>query len=72
MPAATRPELTRHQEAALRLIADGLTLQEVADELGVSRRTAKYYSDVLRAKLGAKRMRDLVVLSRDYFKEAAA
>lgn len=50
-------ELTERQLEAAKLIADGLTLDEIADEMGVSSRTARYYSDAVRQKLGVRRKR---------------
>ena len=41
----------------MRLIAFGYSNAEIADRLGISPRTAKAHSDVLRIKLGVARRR---------------
>lgn len=63
-----RPELTRHQETALRLIGDGLTNEQVGEEMGCSARTAKYFADVLRNKTGVATKRELIPFAREYFR----
>ncbi len=47
------------------LIRQGLTNQEIADQLGISHRTVKQHSDTLRAKLGVKHKRQLINLNRE-------
>lgn len=64
---ATLPNLTRVQENVLRLAGQGLSTQEIADELGVTHRTAKHHLDVLRGKFGVSHKRRLVAAAQGYF-----
>jgi DNA-binding CsgD family transcriptional regulator len=50
---------TERQREVVRLIAAGCSNLEIADRLGVSPRTAKAHSDVLRMKLGVSRRRQI-------------
>ena len=45
---------TERQRQVVRLIASGCSNIEIAERLGVSPRTAKAHSDVLRTKLGVE------------------
>jgi len=51
------PQLTRRQAEIVHLIAAGYSNEEVGLELGISPRTAKAHSDILRRKLGVPRRR---------------
>ena len=51
--------LTRRQREVVELIAHGLSNEEVGERLGISPRTAKAHSDVLRQKLGCARRRQI-------------
>jgi DNA-binding NarL/FixJ family response regulator len=53
------PALTTRQWEVLRLIACGLTAEQIGGELGISARTARAHTDVLKSKLGARRSREL-------------
>jgi DNA-binding CsgD family transcriptional regulator len=55
----TAPEapLTDRQREVVALIAAGCSNDEVGQSLGISTRTAKAHSDVLRVKLGVARRR---------------
>ena len=55
----TAPRLSPRQYEVLGLIADGFTEAEIALELGISPRTVRMHSDVLRVKLGVARRREL-------------
>ena len=46
--------LSDRQRSVLELLADGYTSQEVGERLGMSARTVKAHSDVLRRKLGVR------------------
>ena len=46
------PELTERQREVVELIAAGLSNEEVGERLGISPRTAKAHSDVLREARG--------------------
>ena len=50
---------TERQREVVRLIAVGCSNVEIAERLGVSPRTAKAHSDVLRTKLGVDRRRQI-------------
>ena len=57
--------ITERQRQVVELIAAGCSNDEVADRLGISPRTAKAHSDVLRQKLGVSRRRQIPVAYRD-------
>jgi ATP/maltotriose-dependent transcriptional regulator MalT len=56
---------TERQRQVVRLIASGCSNLEIAERLGVSPRTAKAHSDVLRAKLGVSRRRQIPAAYRE-------
>lgn len=58
-PSATPPAITKRQREVVELIAQGLSNEEVGQRLGISARTAKAHSDVLRQKLGVARRRQI-------------
>lgn len=60
----TRLALTRRQQEVVELIAAGCSNEEVGTRLGISPRTAKAHSDVLRQKLGVPRRRQIPVAYR--------
>lgn len=51
MTKKTKIELTGHQKKILRLVAEGLTTQEIADKVGVGYETLRTHLDRLRKKL---------------------
>ncbi len=51
MPAAHRADLTEREVAILRLLAQGATNQEIADELGISEKTVRNRLSEIFAKL---------------------
>ena len=53
------PAITDRQLQVIELIAAGCSNDEVAQRLGISPRTAKAHSDVLRQKLGCARRRQI-------------
>ena len=57
--AAGAVELTGRQREVVGLLALGLTAQEIGTELGISARTARAHTDVIRRKLGAARSRQI-------------
>jgi ATP/maltotriose-dependent transcriptional regulator MalT len=57
--------ITERQRQVVELIAAGCSNDEVADRLGISPRTAKAHSDVLRQKLGVSRRRQIPVAYRE-------
>ena len=61
MPSATEKPLrfTERQRQVVELIAVGCSNEEVAEQLGISPRTAKAHCDVLRQKLGVTRRRQI-------------
>jgi len=58
------PTFTKRQLEVTELIAAGCSNDEVAERLGISSRTAKAHSDVLRQKLGVTRRRHIPVAYR--------
>ena len=53
------PAITSRQRQVVELIAAGCSNEEIAERLGISPRTAKAHSDVLRQKLGVARRRQI-------------
>jgi len=58
------PAITARQREVIVLIASGCSNDEVGERLGISPRTAKAHSDVLRQKLGVARRRQIPVAYR--------
>ena len=58
------PTFTARQVEVIELIAAGCSNEEVGERLGISPRTAKAHSDVLRQKLGVTRRRHIPVAYR--------
>ena len=56
--------ITERQLQVIELIAAGCSNEEVGERLGISPRTAKAHSDVLRQKLGVTRRRHIPVAYR--------
>jgi DNA-binding CsgD family transcriptional regulator len=56
---------TPRQREVVHLIALGCSNAEIADRLGISPRTAKAHSDVLRMKLGVTRRRQIPAAFRE-------
>ena len=56
--------ITARQRQVVELIAQGLSNEEVGQELGISARTAKAHSDALRQKLGVPRRRQIPIAFR--------
>ena len=56
--------ITERQREVVGLIAQGLSNDEISQELGISPRTAKAHCDVLRQKLGVQRRRQIPVAYR--------
>jgi len=61
---ASLPRFTARQVEVIELIAAGCSNEEVGERLGISPRTAKAHSDVLRQKLGVTRRRQIPVAYR--------
>jgi ATP/maltotriose-dependent transcriptional regulator MalT len=53
------PAITRRQRQVVELIAAGYSNAEVGARLGISPRTARAHTDVLRQKLGVSRRRQI-------------
>lgn len=56
--------ITERQRDVIALIAAGCSNDEVGARLGISPRTAKAHSDVLRQKLGVRRRRQIPIAFR--------
>ncbi|MCR9143715.1 MAG: response regulator transcription factor [bacterium] len=59
-------ELSARELEVLRLLAMGYRYREIADDLGVSKRTVEYHSQALREKLDAESLVDLVRIADEY------
>jgi DNA-binding CsgD family transcriptional regulator len=59
-----RSSITPRQRQVVALIAAGCSNDEVGARLGISPRTAKAHSDVLRQKLGVSRRRQIPIAFR--------
>ena len=56
--------ITPRQRQVIQLIAEGLSNEELGEELGISPRTAKAHCDTLRQKLGVPRRRQIPLAYR--------
>jgi ATP/maltotriose-dependent transcriptional regulator MalT len=56
--------ITSRQLQVIELIAQGLSNEEISQELGIAPRTAKAHCDVLRQKLGVPRRRQIPLAYR--------
>jgi len=56
--------ITERQREVIALIAQGLSNEELGQELGISPRTAKSHCDILRHKLGVPRRRQIPLAYR--------
>jgi DNA-binding CsgD family transcriptional regulator len=56
---------TERQRQVVQLIAEGCSNVEIAERLGISPRTAKAHSDILRSKLRVTRRRQIPMAFRD-------
>jgi ATP/maltotriose-dependent transcriptional regulator MalT len=64
MSTLTNANVTERQKQVVELIAAGCSNDEIGERLGISPRTAKAHSDVLRQKLGVARRRQIPVAYR--------
>jgi ATP/maltotriose-dependent transcriptional regulator MalT len=55
------PAITARQREVVELIAEGCSNEEIGERLGISPRTAKAHSDILRQKLGARTRTEAVM-----------
>jgi two-component system, NarL family, invasion response regulator UvrY len=62
-PAHPLEELSRRDLEVLRLLAEGRSLQQIADTLGLSYKTVANNCGQIRTKLGVKRTADLIRLA---------
>jgi DNA-binding CsgD family transcriptional regulator len=60
-----RDEFTPRQRQVIQLIAEGCSNLEIAERLGISPRTAKAHSDILRTKLRVTRRRHIPLAFRN-------
>ncbi len=58
--------VTPRESQVLVLTGLGLTLPEVARELGMSERTARHHSDTLREKFSVQHRRELVPIGQKW------
>jgi DNA-binding CsgD family transcriptional regulator len=60
-----KEQFTRRQRQVIQLIAEGCSNVEIAERLGISPRTAKAHSDILRSKLRVSRRRYIPLAFRN-------
>ena len=65
-PILRAPAMTPREIEVLYLIGEGFSTKEIGDELGISARTAKKYSDDLRLKWRVKKKRQLIAIAWSY------
>jgi len=63
-------KITERQLEVVELIAAGLSNDEVGERLGITARTVKAHSDVLRQKLGVPRRRQIARRTRGGWTES--
>lgn len=61
---ATDVRLTGRQAEVLELIRQGMTAKEIGARLGITARTVKFHSDILRDKYGVQNVRQLIRVAR--------
>lgn len=59
-------ELTERQLEVIKLVGEGLTYQEVADELYLSERTIKYHMEQIKKKLFLKNKAEVIAYAKSY------
>jgi DNA-binding NarL/FixJ family response regulator len=62
----TDVELTPRERQVLALTVAGFSIRDIGGQLGVSERTAKYFSDCLRRKFGVDHRRELIRVGQTY------
>jgi DNA-binding NarL/FixJ family response regulator len=62
-PGPALPDLTERELEIMRLLADGMSLTEIADALGIGYKTVANGCSLLKAKLGVSRTSELVRLA---------
>jgi DNA-binding NarL/FixJ family response regulator len=60
-----KEQFTPRQRQVIQLIAEGCSNTEIAERLGISPRTAKAHSDILRTKLSVTRRRHIPLAFRN-------
>jgi len=60
-----KDQFTPRQRQVIKLIAEGCSNVEIAERLGISPRTAKAHSDILRTKLRVTRRRHIPLAFRN-------
>jgi non-specific serine/threonine protein kinase len=65
MITVSKIRFTTRQRQVVQLIAEGCSNNEIAERLGVSPRTAKAHSDILRSKLQVGKRRQIPLAFRD-------
>lgn len=60
-----KEQFTPRQRQVIQLIAEGCSNAEIAERLGISPRTAKAHSDILRTKLRVSRRRQIPLAFRN-------
>lgn len=63
------PDLTTREMDVFRLLLEGYTLQETADQLGVKYATVNTHTTAIYKKLGVKSRAELIIRYRNFEKE---
>jgi two-component system, NarL family, response regulator NreC len=62
-PPPAQPRLSRRQAQVLRLVAEGKSCRQIAESLGISRKTVEVHRTAVMRKLGVHRTAELVRLA---------
>lgn len=66
LPAGDEPELSPRQKKVLAFVANGMTCTDIANELGISKRTAEFHRMMLMKTLRLKSTAALTLYARDH------
>ena len=58
-----QPKLTKREAETLQFLSDGLNHEQIAEEMGISRKTISNYCDKIRSKYGNRKMLEIVKLA---------
>jgi len=65
-PVNEMPHLSPRQIQVLKYTAEGLTMSEIGERLGITFHTVRVHSDIVRGRLGVKVRRQLIPLAQFY------
>jgi two-component system, NarL family, nitrate/nitrite response regulator NarL len=58
------PSLTKREQQIVELLSDGLSNQEIAEQLGLTENTVKHYVTPILQKLGARNRTEVAIIAR--------